>query len=102
MNDPTIKAYTATDLDYFTGTATADDAANLASHLIAITDLSKITPSRAARTIAETTARDFPAAGANDTASREAIWAILSAKETMSDRLIRSDRTREALKKARA
>ncbi len=102
MKDTTTKAYTATDLDFFTGTATADAAAAYASDLIATYDLSKVTPSRAAREIAEETSAAYPASGANDTASREAIWAILSATETMSDRLIRSDRTREALKKARA
>lgn len=102
MTDPTAKAYTATELDFYTDEPTADDAAAYASELIASYDLSETTPSRAAREIAEETSASYPASGANDTASREAIWAILSATETMSDRLIRSDRTRAALKEARA
>jgi len=101
MQDTTAKAYTATDLKYY-AEDNSEEAAAYASDLIATYDLSETTPARAAREIAEETSAAYPASGANDTASREALWAILSATETMSDRLIRSDRTREALKKARA
>lgn len=69
--------YTATDLEFY-DTDTADAAAAYASELISTYDLTKVTPSRAAREIAEETSASYPDSGANDTASREAIWAALS------------------------
>jgi hypothetical protein len=71
--------YTATDLEFYTDHPDADKAAALASDLINKDQSRYGDLAYAASLIANYTAGSFPGTGANDTASREAIWAALKA-----------------------
>lgn len=75
-----MTTWTAAALDFYTDEPFAEQAAEYASELINIyADPDNTTPTDlAAYEIAEETSISYPNVGANDTASREAIWKALS------------------------
>lgn len=85
METKTDKTYTATDLAFYP-TAHADEAADMASELIA-NDRSRWSDiDHAASAIAAYTASRYDKVGANDTASREAIAEALRASKHLQSR----------------